>query len=55
MSDASPTPGVDWPTLAVKLKAPKADVADWRPGRLASHIYFFREELLSVQQAAYTS
>jgi len=55
VSDAFPASGVDWPTLAGELEALKADDADWRRGRLASYTYFFREALLDVQKAAYTS
>jgi sphinganine-1-phosphate aldolase len=55
VSDGFPARGVDWPTLAGELEALKADDADWRRGRLASYTYFFREELLEVQKAAYTS
>lgn len=54
-TDGFPDSGVDWPTLAGELEGLKAGDADWRRGRLASYTYFFREELLDVQKAAYTS
>lgn len=55
MTGGFPASGVDWPSLAGELEDLKVDDADWRRGRLASYTYFFREDLLDVQKAAYTS
>ena len=53
--DAFPADGTGWPTLAAELEELKADDADWRAGQLASYTYFFREDVLDVQKAAYTA
>jgi sphinganine-1-phosphate aldolase len=50
-----PPRGTDWSVLAAELEDLKVDDADWRRGRLASYTYFFREDVLDVQKAAYTS
>ena len=52
---AFPATGTDWATLAAELEELKVDDADWRAGQLASYTYFFREDVLDVQKAAYTA
>ncbi|GAB5467407.1 MAG: aspartate aminotransferase family protein [Rhodospirillales bacterium] len=48
-----PDKGTDWAALEAELKALKSLDLDWRRGRLPAYIYFYNDELLEVQMAAY--
>jgi sphinganine-1-phosphate aldolase len=49
-----PRRGVKWDSIMSSLKALKADDLDWRRGRLASLTYFYNDDLLEKQIAAYS-
>ncbi len=50
-----PQTGRAWADLKAELEASKADDFSWRKGRMALYIYYLDDELMRVQQEAYTS
>ena len=48
-----PRRGVKWESIMSSLKALKADDLDWRRGRLPSLTYFYNDDVLEKQIAAY--
>ena len=49
-----PRRGVKWDSIMSTLKALKAEDLDWRRGRLASLTYFYNDDVLEKQIAAYS-
>src|ERR1700722_15008142 len=49
-----PRRGVKWESIMSSLKALKADDLDWRRGRLPSLTYFYNDDVLEKQIAAYS-
>lgn len=50
-----PEKGRPWAELKGELEASKADDYSWRDGRMAVYYYFLDDELMRVQQEAYTA
>lgn len=50
-----PETGRPWAALKGELEAAKADDYSWRDGRMAVYYYFLDDELMRVQQEAYTA
>lgn len=48
-----PTEGTGWPTLLEELRQFKREDFSWREGRLPTYTYFFNDDVLDVQKAAY--